>query len=179
MLPWRGAAFAYLNASTGGSVSGVVLADGSPFASASVDLFRTGYFEWAETGPDGFFEFNNVPPGSRTVSMIVPLGYRALSPEGGTATVAVCPGQTTTIDFTLEALGDAGPARSMGYWEHQVNVHYFQRGNAQESYDDMNYTYGQRIQVFEHNPIHPVNIDLVTSFRNNPTTSRRSTLCSA
>jgi hypothetical protein len=147
-----------------GDISGVVLAGGAPLANVTVDLVSSSdQIEFAATAPDGSYGFAHVAAGDAVVSIVVPLGYAAVDPEGGTATVSVTAGQTAVRNFTLEPLPDAGPARTIGYWKHQTNVYMSNRGTAQETQADMSTTYPARI--FDHfysNQLNSIDVQDVT-----------------
>jgi hypothetical protein len=146
-----------------GSVEGVVRVDGSPLENVTVDLggHPVVPFLSTTTGANGHYEFTDVSTGDYEMWILIPLGYEAVLPENGSTTVSVNEG-TTFQDFELEMVPDPGEARGVGYWKHQANVHVLGRGNAQESYADMNFTYGDRLLDFPWHPTHDIVIEDVT-----------------
>lgn len=167
-----GKAFVYSGHSVPlGHVTGTVFVGGAPLSNVTIDLVQMGSAP-EESHPIGFvatdaagtFAAMNVPQGEIEVSIVIPLGYEAVAPATGSALVVINENQTTTQNFTLALVPDAGPARSMGYWKHQVNVHMLGRGRAQETYESMSGTYPQVIyDHFYMNAINPIRIDGVTS----------------
>jgi len=147
-----------------GDISGTVLVGGSPLANVTVDLVSSGGgIEFTATAVDGSYAFARVAAGAAEVSIVVPLGYLVVDPEAGTATVTVTAGEVAVRNFTLQQLADAGPARTIGYWKHQVNVYVSGRGTAQESFTVMSDTYPTRI--FEHffsNQLNSIDVEDVT-----------------
>lgn len=132
-----------------GDITGTVLAGGAPLANVTVDLVSSsGQIDFVATATDGSFAFEHVTAGAAEVSIVVSLGYVAMDPVSGSASVSVVAGQTVVRDFALEPLPDAGPARMIGYWKHQANVYMTGRGNAQETLTAMSETYPSLI--FEH-----------------------------
>jgi hypothetical protein len=159
----HGRAFIYAHASAVGAVSGVVLGDGAPLPGLTIDAYgATGEsWRWTSTAADGTYEFADLPIGQHTVTLVLPLGYRAVSPLGS-AQLSVCSGQSATLDFVLEQVV-ACDVRSCGYWKHQVNVYWNDRGHAQESHSAMTYSYPYLIKShFYDNGSSPIRVEGVT-----------------
>lgn len=53
----------------------------------------------ALTGANGEYEFQNVNPGTYTVREVIPVGWTATMPPGGSKQVQVAASQTVTVDF--------------------------------------------------------------------------------
>ena len=148
-----------------GNLSGAVTVGGAPLANVTVDLVADGdqFIQFATTDGNGAYAFTGVPVGAANVSIVIPLGYLAVDPEAGAATVTVVAGQTAVRNFTLALLPDAGPSRTIGYWKHQVNVHVTGRGTAQESLTDMSTTFPTRIfDHFYNNQLNSIDVQEVT-----------------
>jgi uncharacterized repeat protein (TIGR01451 family) len=148
-----------------GSVSGVVSVNSAGLENVTVDVVANegAYIAFNTTDATGAYTFTDVPQGPTNVSVVVPLGYRALDPAGGIATIDVIGGETVTRDFTLEQALDAGPVRSVGYWTHQTNVYIKGNGNAHESQVDMETTYP--MAMFNHffeNELNSIQVEDVT-----------------
>jgi hypothetical protein len=148
-----------------GNLSGAVTVGGAPLANVTVDLVADGdqFIQFATTDGNGAYAFTGVPVGAANVSIVIPLGYLAVDPEAGAATVTVVAGQMAVRNFTLALLPDAGPSRTIGYWKHQVNVHVTGRGTAQESLTDMSATFPDRIfDHFYNNQLNSIDVQEVT-----------------
>lgn len=135
-------------------VTGTVTSDceGAPLAGVSVDLFNAfgDLVASTLTGPDGSFEFLDLPPGDYTVSIATPIGYE----EPGD--IDVVAGMPVAID--LLCLETENDPRTIGFWKHQVNVHLTGRGKAQVPYASF---LAQLDVIYEHfalNAAHPVEV---------------------
>jgi hypothetical protein len=118
-------------------VAGSVLSDCNGPALVTVDLAYGSTFLTSSTDADGNYLFEHLrwTEESAEISIVVPLGMVALSPEFGQAAVSLT--DDVVLPFSLECLATTGEVRSMGYWKHQARVHLYGKGSAQESYEDM------------------------------------------
>jgi hypothetical protein len=131
-------------------VSGSVLVDGSPLANVTVDIRGDGSpWQTTTTDTNGLYGFTGLSDGDFEVWVVIPFGYRIVSPEGDRVTVTVSDGGPVNVDaFELELVPDPGRARGVGYWKHQTTALYLGRGHAQESLSDME-TYFNDLSGFE------------------------------
>ncbi len=148
-----------------GSVAGVVSVGGAPLANVTVDLAADeGQFvEFATTDAEGEFSFAEVPAGTASISIVVPIGYLAATPANATVDVVVTSGQVVTQNFALQTLPDAGPVREVNYWKHQARVHLTGRGQAEETIEAMSVTYPTLfLEHFFENHLSSISVEGVT-----------------
>ena len=69
------------------------------------------------------------------LTCVVPLGFHAVAPLDGHASLSMT--GDMTADFDLGCVAATGSARGMGYWKHQAKVYVKGKGNAQETEADM------------------------------------------
>lgn len=140
-----------------GSISGIVSDSSVGLLGVTVDLFDSEDSLIAVTYTDnaGSYDFDSVVVGDYTVSIVTPLGF---IPDAESKPVTVTPDADSVVDFHLTRLEIIPSQRSMGYWKHQVNVHLYGRGQAQESLADMS-TYMSLVgEHFNKNLVNPITI---------------------
>ena len=93
-----------------------------------------GFFTWLCT-QSGYYSFVEVPEGDYQIMIVEPLGYAS---DGNPKTTTVVASETSIVDFNLTEVVVINQARSKGYWKHQFDVYVGNRGNAQESEQDLN-----------------------------------------
>jgi hypothetical protein len=147
------------------SVSGTVSSDcDDPMNGVTVDLDHpNGDMLTTSTDPTGYYEFTEVPQsaGTAVVSIVIPLGYAAITPALGQALITL--DQVQVVDFDLACLDPQGEARSMGYWKHQANVYLKNKGNAQETQADMETNYPAEVfNHFHENELNSIAVEGVT-----------------
>ena len=91
----------------------------------SDSLARNWTFNISPSGPNGstattdalgFFSFPSLSPGTYTLSEVVQPGWTPVLPAGGTTTVTVVVGQTTTVDFLNSNCQREEPCNDKCYW---------------------------------------------------------------
>jgi DNA-binding beta-propeller fold protein YncE len=116
----------------------------------TVDLHLPGLSDLLTTvtNSDGAFEFLDVAydPLGGDLSIVVPLGFEAITPADGHVSVDLAADHQH--DFVLHCGDPVNLARSIGYWKHQANSWLTGRGHAQESQVDMETTFPAA--VFQH-----------------------------
>ena len=134
-----------------------------PLQGVTVDLDHpNGDMFTTATDANGDFVFADVPTSGSdaNISIVVPLGYSAVSPVDGQA---IGPLDEQPVAFTLACLDPTGTARSMGYWKHQANVFLKGKGKAQESQVDMETNFPQAIfSHFFENQLNSIQVADVT-----------------
>jgi len=116
------------------------------------------------TNADGDYTFPDVPRSAddAVVAIVVPLGYAADVPSPAQTFVALNQDQEE-VNFTVTCLDPQGEARSMGYWKHQAKVYLKDKGNAQETEDDMSTHYPQALfDHFHENQLNSIAVEGVT-----------------
>jgi hypothetical protein len=88
------------------------------------------------TDENGEAYFDSITVGQYSVMVVTPLGY-SVSPAETQTNVSVFSGDCAPVDFVLTPTVITNDSRSIGYWKHQFNVYTSGRGNAQESYADL------------------------------------------
>jgi hypothetical protein len=90
-----------------------------PVVGATVDLLDgEGNTHSTLTDENGNYVFFDVPISNIAVSLVVPLGYSAVTP---TEVDLVCaPGDIATVDFVVRRCATQDMPRSHGFWKHQV-----------------------------------------------------------
>jgi len=142
-----------------GTVAGIVSADcptaGTPLVGVTVDAFSVGTGDLAATSATnatGGYTMPNLPAGSYTVSVVIPLGFTAAAPQ---VPVTVS-GGTSTANFALHCVTIAANSRSIGFWMHQIGVATGGNGKADVSAATL-CSYLDLIAVhFNSNEINPV-----------------------
>ena len=135
------------------TVSGAVSACNGSLQGVTVDLDLDPLNPGADmlitaTDASGAYSFSGIRWSTvdAEVTVVVPLGYEAVTPADGHALVSL--EADANLDFSLGCLTPDGEARSIGYWKHQANVYLKNKGNAQESEADMETTFPNA--VFNH-----------------------------
>ncbi|MHA2030528.1 MAG: YCF48-related protein [Candidatus Kariarchaeaceae archaeon] len=124
---------------TFGIISGIVSMGGNGLDGITVKLLdEQGLpmvgFDEQDTDANGHYSFVDVSAGDYQVGIVEPLGYASdMNPKSTT----VAANQTSTVDFYLTEFVIVNQARSKGYWKHQFDVYVRNRGNAQESEQDL------------------------------------------
>lgn len=147
------------------SIGGVAATCDGPLANATVDIVDgADDHQVAYTGQDGTYSFTGLYPGAGNLSIIVPLGYRSLSPTTDIVPIDIACGMQQ--DFTLACVAASGQAQPQGYWKHQVNVYRSGRGSAQESRTNMEVVFPTAIyEHFLENELNSIDVEGVT-YRN-------------
>jgi len=120
-------------------ICGSVTFEGDGLAGVTVTLLDTAglpvsAFDPVVTDSSGYYAFLDVPADSYQVMIVEPLGFNSdLNPKVSDLQA----GGKDTLNFTLSAAVCDNIARSPGYWKHQFNVYVRNRGNAQETEDDL------------------------------------------
>ncbi|MHA2096953.1 MAG: T9SS type A sorting domain-containing protein [Candidatus Hodarchaeales archaeon] len=122
-----------------GFISGTVSLAGAGLENVIVSLHNENGFPVAgiddvNTDANGEYSFNDVLVGGYQVMIVEPLGYIA---DDNPKEVTVNTDQTIIVDFNLTEVVVVNQARSKGYWKHQFDVYVLNRGNAQETADDL------------------------------------------
>jgi hypothetical protein len=100
-----------------GNVS--ITPDGSPVAGVTIDLVDgEGNIRGTLTGADGNYNFFDVAISDITVSLVVPLGYSAVTPS--LVDLVCAPGDIAIVNFVLQRIPTQDTPRSVGFWKHQV-----------------------------------------------------------
>jgi hypothetical protein len=146
-------------------VSGVVQSDCLEFVPGVIVDMMDGMKRYQTTlsATDGSYSFE-VPRSLNKgeVAIVTPLGFRALIPKGGHATV-VLDGKPRIQDFTLGCLEATGVCRSMGYWKHQARALLWGKGNPHEDKKDMDVNYPKSIFLhFHENELNSIQVEWVT-----------------
>ena len=118
-----------------GSITGTVSVNGTALENVLAKLLDDqgiplDGFDDQYTDANGQFSFVGVPAGNYQVMIVEPLGYSA---DSNPKIVSVTSNATTTVDFLLTEVVLLNNARSKGYWKHQFDVYIRNKGNAQES----------------------------------------------
>lgn len=112
------------------------------------------------TDAQGQFAFEGVAPGAGNLSITVPLGYRPDTDGDAIPLVLSCDMEQ---DFTLACVPASGIVRSMGYWKHQAQVFFLQRGSAQETLADVTVNFPNLIfHHFYENLLNSIAVDGIT-----------------
>ncbi len=149
------------------AVSGVVSSGCTgPMENVIVGLVdASGAFDSDTTDASGAYSIDGVvwsdDADTGEISISIPLGFEAVSPGVGGASLTLDHDQT--VDFSLACLTPTGNARSMGYWKHNANVYLRNRGNAQESEPDMETDFPAAIfNHFHENELNGIAVEGVT-----------------
>lgn len=117
-----------VNSEDGSSVQGVIV--------TVIDENNDPTSAPQQTDELGTAIFDPVDVGVYSVMVVTPLGYTVVPAETQT-NVSVFSGDCTEVDFVLSPTVVTNDSRTIGYWKHQFNVYTSGRGNAQESYADL------------------------------------------
>ena len=125
---------------TYGQISGTISVNSSGLENVLVKLLDTlglpvDGFDDVYTDSTGEYSFVDIPEGDYQVMIVEPLGYAS---DGNPKTTTVVASETSIVDFNLTEVVVINQARSKGYWKHQFDVYVGNRGNAQESEQDLN-----------------------------------------
>ena len=143
-----------------GNISGVVSVSSVGLQSVLVKLLDefgmpVDSFDDHETDTNGQYSFVDVPVGNYQVMIVEPLGYMIDQNPKFTSVVA---NETSNVNFDLTEVVIVNSARGKGYWKHQFDVYVTNKGNAQETAQDLlNYIN----LVHQHYTIH---FNIYTSF---------------
>jgi hypothetical protein len=93
---------------------------GAPVVGATVDIVDgEGIIRSMLTDANGNYCFFDVATSNIAVSLVVPLGYSAVTPSEVDLTCA--PGDVAIVDFVLNQVPTQDMPRSIGFWKHQIN----------------------------------------------------------
>ena len=125
---------------TFGTISGAVSVNSNGLENVLVKLLDefglpVVEFDDVYTDSNGEYSFADVPEGDYQVMILEPLGYVS---DGNPKNTTVIADETSVVDFNLTEVVVVNNARSKGYWKHQFDVYVRDRGNAQESEQDLN-----------------------------------------
>jgi len=124
-----------------GTISGTVSVNSNGLENVLVKLLDDEFglpvvgFDDVYTDANGEYSFTDVPEGDYQVMIVEPLGYVSDTNPKSTTVIST---ETSIIDFNLTEVVVVNQARSKGYWKHQFDVYVKDRGNAQESEQDLN-----------------------------------------
>ncbi len=93
--------------SESGAIAGSVTADGAGIAGASIALSGAGTGA-TTTDADGDYRFDDLDPGSYTVTLTVPDGYELAAGQTAARAATVTDGGTATVNWTLVETGGGG-----------------------------------------------------------------------
>jgi hypothetical protein len=101
------------------SGGGETMPSSGPVVGATVDLLDgEGIAHSTLTDENGDYVFYDLPISDEAVSLVVPLGYSAVT---ATEVDLVCaPGDIATVDFVVRRMATEDMPRSVGFWKHQV-----------------------------------------------------------
>jgi hypothetical protein len=139
-----------------------------PLADVPVDLLTAGGDSFSTmTDSEGNYLFEDVPesddPGE--ISIVLPLGFVAVTPPGGDAEIDLS--EDRTVDFVLDCGSPTGPARGIGYWKHQAKAYIDGRGHPHETQEDMEINFPQMFfDRFHERPQDAIAIEGVTYIDN-------------
>jgi len=147
------------------AVSGQLSSDcGVPLSGVTVDLNHPdGEMLTTTTDAAGMFAFADVPYSTdeAVVAIVAPLGFDATTPPEGQVLLTL--DQDRETSFALMCHDPQGDARTIGYWKHQANVYLNDRGNAQETVEDISTNYPNAIfSHFHENQLNSIAVEGVT-----------------
>jgi len=125
-------------ASSTGNISGNVTTNSNGLADIIVKLLDnqdpTVIIGEIVTDSQGNYLFSEIPAGNYQVMIVEPLGYSA---DQNFVVINLNPGTNAITNFIMIQTVLSNEARSKGYWKHQFDVYALNRGNAQESEQDL------------------------------------------
>ena len=119
------------------SIAGTVAVLGQGVDDVIVDLYNNAgdLLDSKNTDQQGKYEFTELDGGLYVVSMIVPLGYVAVTPVS--VNVEINPGESYTVNFSLLPKDIIVDCRGSGFWKHQVKAHLSGKGKAHYTESEM------------------------------------------
>ena len=122
-----------------GTIEGTVTSSGTGLQNVLVKLLNESGlpvegFDILFTDSDGYYSFTDVPIGNYQVMIVEPLGYMV---DQNPKVTSILSNETSTVNFELNEIVVVNDARSKGYWKHQFDVYVTNKGNAQETKQDL------------------------------------------